>query len=50
MCGVRIGALITHNREVLTAALKFGQASLCPPELGQIVAEAAHRNTQRIFR
>lgn len=41
MCGVRIGALITHNREVLTAVLKFGQARLCPPELGQIAAEAA---------
>jgi aspartate aminotransferase len=41
MCGVRIGALITHNKEVLSAALKFGQARLCPPELGQIVAEAA---------
>lgn len=41
MCGVRVGALITHNREVLTASLKFAQARLCPPGLGQIAAEAA---------
>ncbi len=49
MCGVRIGALITHNREVLAAALKFGQARLCPPELGQIVAEAALDTPKEYF-
>lgn len=49
MCGVRIGALITHNREVLTAALKFGQARLCPPGLGQIVAEAALETPDSYF-
>ncbi|MFZ2286061.1 MAG: pyridoxal phosphate-dependent aminotransferase [Bacteroidales bacterium] len=49
MCGVRIGALITHNREVLTSALKFGQARLCPPELGQIVAEAALETPREYF-
>ena len=50
MCGVRIGALITHNREVLGAALKFGQARLCPPELGQLVAEAAIDTPKEYFR
>lgn len=40
-CGVRIGALVTRNREVMATALKFGQARLCPPGLGQIVAEAS---------
>ena len=40
-CGVRIGALVTRNREVIATALKFGQARLCPPGLGQIVAEAS---------
>ena len=49
MCGVRIGALITHNKEVLAAALKFGQARLCPPELGQIVAEAALDTPKEYF-
>jgi aspartate aminotransferase len=49
MCGVRIGALITHNREVLTAALKFAQARLCPPGLGQIAAEAALDTPKEYF-
>ncbi|SDC10361.1 pyridoxal phosphate-dependent aminotransferase [Williamwhitmania taraxaci] len=41
MCGVRIGALITRNKEVIDAAMKFAQARLCPPSYGQIAAEAA---------
>lgn len=49
MCGVRIGALITHNKDVLSAVLKFGQARLCPPELGQIVAEAALDTPKEYF-
>jgi aspartate aminotransferase len=49
MCGVRIGALITHNKDVLATALKFGQARLCPPELGQIVAEAALDTPKEYF-
>jgi aspartate aminotransferase len=40
-CGVRIGALITKNREVISAALKFAQARLSPPGLGQIIGEAS---------
>ena len=40
-CGVRIGALITKNKDVLKAALKFAQARLSPPSLGQIVGEAS---------
>lgn len=40
-CGVRIGALVTRNREVISAALKFAQARLSPPSYGQIVGEAA---------
>lgn len=40
-CGVRVGALITRNKEVLNAALRFAQARLSPPTLGQIAAEAA---------
>ena len=41
MCGARIGALISRNREVMETALKFGQARLSPPTLAQIAAEAA---------
>jgi aspartate aminotransferase len=40
-CGVRIGALITRNKEVISTALKFAQARLSPPGLGQIVGEAS---------
>jgi len=40
-CGARIGALVTHNSEVLQTALKFAQARLSPPTFGQIIGEAA---------
>jgi aspartate aminotransferase len=40
-CGVRIGALVTKNKEVISTALKFGQARLSPPGLGQIAGEAS---------
>lgn len=41
MCGVRVGALVTKNKEVISTALKFGQARLCPPSFGQWAGEAA---------
>jgi aspartate aminotransferase len=40
-CGVRIGALVTKNKDVIRTALKFAQARLSPPGLGQIAAEAS---------
>lgn len=40
-CGIRIGALITKNEEVRNAVMKFCQARLSPPLLGQLVAEAS---------
>jgi len=40
-CGIRIGALITKNKTVRQAVMKFCQARLSPPLLGQIVAEAS---------
>ena len=40
-CGGRIGALITKNKEVLNAAMKFAQARLSPPSFAQILGEAA---------
>ncbi|MBN3034816.1 MAG: pyridoxal phosphate-dependent aminotransferase [Bacteroidales bacterium] len=40
-CGVRIGAMISRNREVMQTALKFAQARLSPPTFGQVAAEAA---------
>lgn len=38
MCGARIGALITKNRLVMAAALKFAQARLSPPTFGQMAS------------
>lgn len=40
-CGARIGALVTKNKSVYDAAMKFAQARLSPPGLAQIMAEAA---------
>jgi aspartate aminotransferase len=40
-CGVRIGALISRNRDVISTALKFAQARLSPPGLGQVAGEAS---------
>lgn len=48
-CGIRVGALITRNKEVLAAALKFGMARLCPPALGQIAAEASLETSDEYF-
>ena len=40
-CGIRIGALVTKNKEVRKAVMKFCQARLSPPLIGQIAAEAS---------
>ena len=49
MCGARIGALISKNKEVMAAALKFGQARLSPPTIDQVAAEAALATPQSYF-
>jgi aspartate aminotransferase len=41
MCGARIGCMVTKNKEVISAAMKFAQARLCPPTIEQIACEAA---------
>jgi aspartate aminotransferase len=48
-CGARIGAMISKNKEVMNAALKFAQARLSPPTFGQIGAEAALETPQSYF-
>jgi aspartate aminotransferase len=48
-CGARIGAMITKNKEVMNAAMKFAQARLSPPTFGQIGAEAALDTPQSYF-
>lgn len=49
MCGARIGALVSKNKEVMSAALKFGQARLSPPTIDQIASEAALQTPQKYF-
>ena len=41
LCGARIGCIISHNKEVMAAAMKFAQARLCPPVLGQLASIGA---------
>ena len=49
-CGIRIGALITKNEEVKKAVMKFCQARLSPPLIGQIVAEASRDAPEVYYR
>jgi aspartate aminotransferase len=48
-CGARIGAIISKNKEIMNAALKFAQARLSPPSYGQIGAEAALDTPKEYF-
>ncbi|MGC8762979.1 MAG: pyridoxal phosphate-dependent aminotransferase [Acidobacteriota bacterium] len=48
-CGARVGALISRNRKVMEAALKLGQARLCPPTIEQVGAVAAYRMDPSYF-
>ena len=45
-CGIRIGMIVSHNASLLSAVMKFCQARLSPPLLGQIVAEASIEGTE----
>ena len=49
MCGARIGAFITRNRELMATALRFAQARLSPPTFGQIASEAALNTPDSYF-
>ncbi|MBE6335208.1 MAG: pyridoxal phosphate-dependent aminotransferase [Lentimicrobiaceae bacterium] len=40
-CGIRVGCLVTKNKDVISTAMKFAQARLSPPTFGQIAGEAA---------
>ena len=41
LCGARIGCIVSHNKDVMAAAMKFAQARLCPPVIGQTAAIGA---------
>lgn len=49
MCGVRLGCLVTRNREIFDGAMRMAQARLSPPLLAQIAAEAAVDAPQSYF-
>lgn len=49
MCGARIGAFVSKNKELTATALKYAQARLSPPTLGQIAGEAALLTPQSYF-
>jgi len=48
-CGVRIGCLVSKNKEVMATALKFAQARLSPPSIGQVASEAAVDTPESYF-
>lgn len=49
MCGIRVGCLISKNKELMATALKFAQARLSPPTFGQVAGEAALSTPQSYF-
>jgi len=48
-CGLRIGAIVCRNKQVMDTALKFAQARLSPPTVAQVAAEAACDVTKDYF-
>lgn len=48
-CGARLGCLVTKNKTIWQAALKFAQSRLSPPAVAQIAAEAAIDTPQSYF-
>lgn len=49
LCGCRIGCIISHNADVMKAAMKYAQARLCPPIYGQIAAIGALDTPKEYF-
>lgn len=49
MCGARIGCIVSKNKELMGAAMKFAQARLSPPTYAQIASEAALDTPQSYF-
>jgi len=49
MCGARIGCIVSKNKQLMAAAMKFAQARLSPPTFAQIASEAALDTPQSYF-
>ena len=50
LCGARIGCIVSRNKDVMAAAMKYAQARLCPPIYGQIAAIGALDTPQEYFQ
>ena len=49
MCGIRVGCIVSKNKELMGTAMKFAQARLSPPTFGQIAGEAALKTDVSYF-
>ena len=49
MCGARIGCIVSRNKELMQATLKYAQARLSPPTYALIASEAALETPQNYF-
>ncbi len=49
-CGARVGCLVSRNKDIIAAGLKFGQARLCPPTVDQLAAMAAVKVPDSYFK
>lgn len=49
MCGIRVGCIVSKNKDVINTALKFAQARLSPPTFGQVAGEAALSTPKSYF-
>ena len=49
MCGARVGCIVSKNRELIDTGLKFAQARLSPPTIGQVACEAALNTPDTYF-
>jgi aspartate aminotransferase len=49
-CGARVGCMVSRNKEIMQAALKLGQARLCPPTIEQVGAIAGYKNIHKYIK
>lgn len=50
LCGARVGCIVSKNKEVMNAAMKYAQSRLCPPVIGQIAAIGALDTPDEYFK
>lgn len=49
LCGTRIGFVVSHHKDMMNAVLRYAQARLCAPALGQIAVEGALKAPQSYY-